>query len=259
MRLRRDFYEVCPSRRAFTLIELLVVVTIVVLLLATLLPALGRSIEVAQTTACRSNFHQLGVAMNHYIGEESFYPNAYTGGTIVWAPEVRQYTDNVNLFWCPTATEDAKWTVTYGSHANPIYGYAYDEVPLSTSGLFSYGHNNGGSADGTEPSLGMGDYVDFSHATAGWVRFTLTRQPSDFICLGDSTPDGLWDHFIDEDYTDGSGRTEYPAARHDNGANILFADGHAELIQQKYLINITPEGTVNDAQRRRWNHDHEAH
>src|SRR4051812_33250513 len=90
-------------RSAFTLIELLVVVTIIVLMLAMLLPSLGRSVELAQIAVCRSNFHQLGTGMGNYIADETFYPNAYTGGTIVWAPEIRVYTTNVGAFWCPTS------------------------------------------------------------------------------------------------------------------------------------------------------------
>ncbi len=58
----------------FTLVELLVVISIVVILISLLLPALSRAKELALRTACASNLHQLGVALFAYASEYHRYP-----------------------------------------------------------------------------------------------------------------------------------------------------------------------------------------
>lgn len=64
-------------RPAFTLIELLVVITIVALLAAMLMPAIGFVRDAAQSTRCQSNMRQLGLCMLAYPTEwEGLLPPA---------------------------------------------------------------------------------------------------------------------------------------------------------------------------------------
>ncbi|UCD49303.1 MAG: prepilin-type N-terminal cleavage/methylation domain-containing protein [Phycisphaerales bacterium] len=57
------------QKRAFTLIELLVVISIVVLLVALLLPALHGARRQSQTVACQANLHQWAMIFQLYTGE----------------------------------------------------------------------------------------------------------------------------------------------------------------------------------------------
>ena len=61
------------SRARFTLIELLTVVAILVILIAMLLPVLGRAREAARTSACSANQRQIGLMFQMYASDHDNY------------------------------------------------------------------------------------------------------------------------------------------------------------------------------------------
>jgi prepilin-type N-terminal cleavage/methylation domain-containing protein/prepilin-type processing-associated H-X9-DG protein len=67
----------------FTLIELLVVVAIIAVLVAILLPALGKARESARSVGCMNNLRQIGTAMIYYGDDyaETYPPCVRWGGT----------------------------------------------------------------------------------------------------------------------------------------------------------------------------------
>lgn len=66
---RNGFTRAIPP--AFTLIELLVVISIIVVLISILLPALGSSREAARSVKCQTNLRSIGQGLEMYMAQES--------------------------------------------------------------------------------------------------------------------------------------------------------------------------------------------
>jgi type II secretory pathway pseudopilin PulG len=162
------------SGGAFTLIELLVVVTIIVLLLAMLLPSLNRSIALAERTQCAANERQWGNALGAYGSDNySMFPdNRWTGaGTgidgfhISWNSKVVQQwwadyliknnadskNDKHDVLNCPTQIWH-QW--------NDYYVDAYGVKQPGNGGLVGYFWMPGRSPDNQTDYNGDGGFSD---------------------------------------------------------------------------------------------------
>ncbi|MBI1372282.1 MAG: prepilin-type N-terminal cleavage/methylation domain-containing protein [Phycisphaera sp.] len=109
-----------PSRHAFTIVELLVVVSIMLLLMAILLPSMKRSRFVAREAVCASNYGQVVTAMTVYAADfTGFYPNMpipQSIGLSPWGyhkdflPTLARYGAGWEMWGCPLRPLTEGWS-----------------------------------------------------------------------------------------------------------------------------------------------------
>jgi prepilin-type N-terminal cleavage/methylation domain-containing protein/prepilin-type processing-associated H-X9-DG protein len=132
--------------RAFTLVELLVVISVIALLMAILLPALGRARGVAKRTYCAANLRQIGIAMRSYLDDNRdifplacAYPWSITDPTNPgYLPPITQFLSRLlkspKVFICPADTTADATPPYHLRTGNTSYWYrGYPDPPPNCS------------------------------------------------------------------------------------------------------------------------------
>jgi prepilin-type processing-associated H-X9-DG protein len=225
---------------AFTLVELLVVIGIIGLLVAILLPALGKARDQAQTIKCLSNCRQLGLAFNMYANEHHGYlpyPTTSLGESMMWFRCVDPYLG---------VRVDQTRATGDGSNAATRGFAAYKQDPIwETFPDPPHSNTSQGTAKEASRTLKMNTNLRRSSALA---KITDIKFSSQFVLLGDSVAFDLipvenvgdLTHFSMQISEGDNVSDAYPYMRHRKGTacNIAFVDGHAET----EILDLAPVG-----------------
>jgi prepilin-type N-terminal cleavage/methylation domain-containing protein/prepilin-type processing-associated H-X9-DG protein len=247
------------NRRGFSLIELLVVIAIIAILAALLLPALSRAKFASKNTACKGNLRQLGIALTMFASDTRVYPYTADGNTTnVWFTTLAPYYgNNLKVMECPTfkgewpAEKALVWIGGWAGYRPPARFVSRDE-PGGIAGV-SYGYNGFGVGSANSTSwtshLGLGHVVLPGDSMPAMKDLNVV-SPSDMIAIADSSPQPGYEYL----YAFVLSINSKPSPeRHNGGSNFTFADGHVITVKNKDFVSNS------EANRRRWNVDHEPH
>ena len=153
------------ARRAFTLIELLVVISIIAVLAALLLPAIGLVRDQARAVVCSKHMGQVGLAHIAYGGDND--------GAIPWPANYTQA--NPQLFSDYISTSDHVWSCTV-----PELNSHWYHVPYAWKFYMNW--------RALEPDLPASHYV--GHTRGGYV-FSRVRDTTTAVLCSDLQGGGL--------------------------------------------------------------------
>ena len=230
------------ARAAFTLIELLVVIAIIAILAAILFPVFARARENARRSSCQSNLKQIGLGIMQYVQDyDETYPIASQNSTV-------QSTDSSAFgFWMVNTQPYVKSTQVYAcpSGARAIVGdYITPGGTLRFPTLYSYGANEqiivAGAPINPTPSpvklaaLGQTSLI----AMAGDSTTPTWNNPARVVNANNMVANSGSTNATDAAY-DCPVQIRPTAARHFEGSNVLYADGHVKYQTQQQMGSRT--------------------
>jgi len=197
-------------RKGFTLIELLVVIAIIAILAAILFPVFARAREKAKQASCLSNVKQLNLGIMMYAQDydEILTCVVHDDSAGVrwgfWYEVIQPYVKNAQIIVCPAQTG-----------ITPGYGYNYPHA-----GYRLYYHNEMPISRIQYPA----ELMLFADSNPTSYRYYLYCPCTSGGTVHWAVPPGIRD------------ATNVVSDRHNEGANVAFADGHGKWMKTSTML-----------------------
>ena len=230
--------------RGFTLIELLVVIAIIAILAAILFPVFAQARDKARAVSCLSNAKQLGLALTMYMQDydEKVLPRYQacpsTGPTgpnqKLWTDTLMPYVKSKGIFVCLSATNT--------NYADQWTSWNSSIPSTNNRGRVSVGYNQTISGWYYATPDGCGDMI--------LPTLPQIVAPSKNVMFADSPSGDLAGGY--RGYLMGNTGLNVPytatsagsiAAKHSEGTNLTFFDGHAKWYKGTSLL-WKPNATI---------------
>lgn len=223
---------------AFTLVELLVVIAIISVLAALLLPALAKAKARAKSAVCQSNLKQLDLCLHLYVVDNNdfFVPN--NSVAIINSPG-----SNIKgLSWLPdmsAATEIDPSNIVSGllfpyNQSLAIYHCPADLSTLQTPDGRRLPQWRWRSYNMSQSINGYPEGVpEYYPLIPAYKKYTAIHHPTpdNLFVFIDESADTIMDAEFGNPPVGGVFKQnvwwDMPSDRHDRGANVAMADGHA--------------------------------
>ncbi|NPV46720.1 MAG: DUF1559 domain-containing protein [Armatimonadetes bacterium] len=198
------------KRRGFTLIELLVVIAIIAILAAILFPVFAKAREKARQASCSSNCRQLGIALTMYIQDydEELMQACYGGACWCYTNPLYPYVKNAQIFQCPSYLHDQPDPGCCASGWMPYPAWDTNWYP-------AYGYN-------------------CKYAWAG-TRLSVVEEPARLAVFCDAVN---WPVRPKDACLSPWGLPTGLGNWHNEGLNIVFADGHVKWYKTSAVDSV---------------------
>lgn len=238
------------SKRAFgfTLIELLVVIAVIALLMAILIPVLGRVRKQAKAVACRSNLRQWALALQTYAA--AYGPKVpsiiYRGSPTASSPDfplplvLWNYIDSNDVWFCPMArqpSQEGPAGETFRAWTGPVM----KSGQVRTRVMGSYGLNLYVGDNVFPPSSGMLAWLTIDVPGAARVPFYFDCiYPAFLPATSDEGigPPPQQEKCRPNPETGKDHTSQVCINRHDGGTNMAFLDSSVRKVDLKELWTL---------------------
>ncbi len=217
---------------------MLLVVSVISLLIAILLPSIGKSKEIARRAICANNLHQASTALSQYISD---FRRRYPGGNATLTPGngidssysvpnsqpmglafliTEKYITTPQIFYCPS------WTHPWNQ---------FDVVDVAGNDPWFGPNMMGGWPAASKP--GPTSHRGFSYHYRSSFGPAFNRPPNQSLATAGTAITA--DHFVQREVLYGN------TYGHRDGYNALALDGRVTWLvdnQSQYMLSMQPPG-----------------